>query len=73
MRLFPKFTRRMLLKSGSLGLIGLGLRDSLLAFAADNVDANLAHFVNPPDEARPWVYWYFMDGHLAPEGMTADL
>jgi len=73
MRLFPKFTRRMLLKSGSLGLIGLGLRDSLLAFAEDSVDANHAHFVNPPDEARPWVYWYFMDGHLAPEGMTADL
>ncbi len=30
-------------------------------------------FLNPPPEARPGVYWYFMDGNLNPEGMTADL
>ncbi len=30
-------------------------------------------FVSPPDSARPWVYWYFMDGNLSKEGMTADL
>lgn len=30
-------------------------------------------FDRPPDEARPWVYWYFMDGSLTREGMTADL
>jgi alpha-L-rhamnosidase len=71
--LFPKFTRRMLLKSGSMSLIGVSLRDSLCAISSDDVDTHHAHFVNPPDGARPWVYWYFMDGHLAPEGMTADL
>jgi alpha-L-rhamnosidase len=63
----------MLLKSGSMSLIGLSLRDSLNAFPSDDLDTSHAHFVNPPDEARPWVYWYFMDGHLAPEGMAADL
>ena len=73
MRLFPKFTRRMLLKSGSMSLIGLSLRDSLKAFPSDEVDVRHAQFVCPPDEARPWVYWYFMDGHLAPDGMAADL
>ena len=31
------------------------------------------NFVNPPDSARPGVYWYFMDGNLSGEGMTADL
>ena len=30
-------------------------------------------FLNPPDSARPGVYWYFMDGNLSKEGMTADL
>ncbi len=32
-----------------------------------------SQFRNPPDAARPWVYWMFMDGHLTREGMTADL
>ncbi len=30
-------------------------------------------FANPPDSTRPGVYWYFMDGNLSREGMTADL
>ena len=30
-------------------------------------------FANPPDSARPGVYWYFMDGNLSREGMTRDL
>jgi len=29
-------------------------------------------FQNPPDSARPWVYWINMDGHLTKEGITAD-
>ena len=31
------------------------------------------NFVHPPDSARPWVYWFFMDGNLSREGITADL
>jgi hypothetical protein len=30
-------------------------------------------FHEPPDAARPGVYWYFMDGNLSREGMTRDL
>jgi hypothetical protein len=30
-------------------------------------------FLNPPDEYRPGVYWYFMDGNLSREAMTKDL
>src|SRR5512136_1102821 len=30
-------------------------------------------FLSPPDTARPGVYWYFMDGNLDREAMTADL
>jgi len=39
-------------------------------FAQDNLKAG---FKNPPQSARPGVYWYFMDGNLSREGMTADL
>ena len=30
-------------------------------------------FLDPPNSARPGVYWYFMDGNLSKEEMTADL
>lgn len=30
-------------------------------------------FLDPPDSARPGVYWYFMDGNLNAKEMTADL
>lgn len=30
-------------------------------------------FTHPPDSARPWVYWFIMDGNLSGEGITADL
>jgi hypothetical protein len=30
-------------------------------------------FINPPDSARPGVYWYFMDGNIEREAITADL
>lgn len=37
---------------------------------ADNLKEE---FKNPPDSARPGVYWYFMDGNLSGEEMTKDL
>ena len=30
-------------------------------------------FLNPPDSARPGVYWYFMDGNMSKDAMTKDL
>ncbi|MDP2336497.1 MAG: glycosyl hydrolase [Bacteroidota bacterium] len=30
-------------------------------------------FLNPPESARPGVYWYFMDGNMSKEAMTKDL
>ena len=31
------------------------------------------NFVNPPESAKPGVYWYFLDGNLSAKEMTADL
>jgi len=39
----------------------------------DAADALAAGFAHPPDSARPWVYWMWMDGNLTREGITADL
>lgn len=30
-------------------------------------------FLNPPNSAKPGVYWYFMDGNMDKKEMTADL
>ena len=30
-------------------------------------------FVSPPLSARPWVYWFWLDGNITREGITADL
>ncbi|OHB85412.1 MAG: hypothetical protein A2V98_12725 [Planctomycetes bacterium RBG_16_64_12] len=30
-------------------------------------------FLQPPDSARPWVYWFWLNGNLTREGITADL
>ncbi len=32
-----------------------------------------ANFATPPANARPWVYWYFMDGNMTREGIHTDL
>ena len=30
-------------------------------------------FARPPDEARPWVFWFWSDGNVTRQGITADL
>lgn len=66
-------TRRKVLQSGALGLISISLPRIGMDQNTQTADLLMADFLNPPDDARPWVYWYFMDGNLTREGMTADL
>ncbi|RKR84320.1 F5/8 type C domain-containing protein [Mucilaginibacter gracilis] len=30
-------------------------------------------FIHPPDAAKPWVFWYWIQGAVTREGITADL
>ena len=30
-------------------------------------------FERPPDSARPWVYWFWLNGNISSNGITADL
>jgi hypothetical protein len=65
-------TRREVLKSGAVGLMTIGLPRA--TFGEDTqADQSASNFLHPFDAARPWVYWFFMDGNLTRVGMTADL
>jgi hypothetical protein len=46
---------------------------SMVAFSAQKIDRLERGFRLPPDSARPWVYWVWMDGNLSREGISADL
>jgi hypothetical protein len=40
--------------------------------AAGTVDLQRG-FERPPDSARPWVYWFWLNGNISSNGITADL
>ena len=31
------------------------------------------YFHNPPDSAKPWVFWFWINGNISREGITKDL
>jgi hypothetical protein len=45
----------------------------LLTGAAKGADDLANGFAKPPDSARPWVYWFWLNGNITREGITADL
>ena len=49
-------------------LIGLSARGAV-GSSADPEQG----FLRPPDSARPWVNWFWLDGNISREGITADL
>jgi hypothetical protein len=63
-RLLPKTL--LLLALPTLGL----LPASVCAQQAPDLESV---FRNPPEAARPWVFWYWMNGAVTPAGITADL
>jgi hypothetical protein len=50
-------------------LLAVGLASGPSAPAGD-LDTN---FRQPPESARPWVFWYWMNAAVSHEGITADL
>ena len=55
--------------------LGLAALFALICAAptAGRADDLKKSFVSPPDSAKPWVYWFFMDGNETQPGMRADL
>jgi hypothetical protein len=68
-----EISRRNVLKSAALGAAAIGIPKRLRSIESTHPDNIVADFLQPPETARPWVYWYFMDGHLTRGGMDADL
>ncbi len=56
----------MFLRCIAAALIGL---ISPVALAGDLA----AEFAHPPESARPWVYWFWKNGNIDRDGITADL
>lgn len=53
----------------SLVLLGLGF-SSRAVEGEREWEKNFAH---PPVSARPWVYWFWLNGNITSNGITADL
>ncbi len=70
--------RRVFLKGvvgGTVGImagcwINLSPANAATTSALDDLSGG---FLNPPDGARPWVYWFWINGNITKEGITADL
>jgi hypothetical protein len=50
--------------------IGLGSPQQAVAATTEELADGFAH---PPASTRPWVYWFWINGNLTREGITADL
>src|ERR1022692_2736943 len=46
---------------------------TLCALNLSAADALERGFTHPPASARPWVYWFWLNGNISSNGITADL
>ncbi len=58
---------------GQLTLVAALLLSVLCAQAALPAGDLAEGFRTPPDSARPWVYWFWLNGNITREGITKDL
>lgn len=57
-----------------LGVSLAGLQAFALSFPVAATNNSLeSGFVNPPDSAKAWTWWHWIDGNITREGITADL
>ncbi|MEI8271838.1 MAG: glycosyl hydrolase [Paludibacter sp.] len=66
---FLQIFKCLLSKSPLWGVGGLLLL-SISVFSQSSLYEN---FKNPPAEAKPWTFWYWMHGAVSKEGIRADL
>lgn len=70
-------TQRRIQWAAALVLALAPLQACALRFEATNVDQRVSelveHFGDPPSEARPRVWWHWMDGNVTEDGIVKDL
>ncbi len=61
-------------KNGTIAIIFSFLLTSVFLTGCQSQKDSLGHdFQFPGEEARPWVFWYWMEGAVSREGVHADL
>jgi hypothetical protein len=68
--LLPALTLRTLAVASGIVAAGAGV---MLLTETARADAIEDGFRNPPDSARPQIWWHWMNGNITREGITADL
>src|SRR6266571_1225420 len=69
-----KFPARLVHSIGSFAIfcrLVLGL--AATAQAAERPPDFEQNFLHPPASARPWVFWFWLNGNITSNGITADL
>ena len=72
--MMKKYIVHFILLFAAFFLLSMGL--SAQQKATSNTDSIVPirkAFLNPPESARPWVFWFWMSGNVSREGITADL
>ena len=62
----------MRLKCRLAVILGILILQSMARLNAAEPDLERG-FLNPPDAAKPWVLWFWLNGNVTREGITADL
>ena len=63
-----------LYKSINLCFIFVLLQGSLQAqVVTGSTDISIASFINPPNSAKPRVWWHWMNGNITIDGISKDL
>ncbi|MBS1814087.1 MAG: hypothetical protein JSS87_04360 [Acidobacteria bacterium] len=66
--------RRRFLAGSAAAAAALSLDPALLAASMPSADVlSERTFLKPPFETGPWVYWFWNNGNVTREGITADL
>jgi hypothetical protein len=61
-------------KSAIAVAIFLALTGAILgAGGGSSTDEMASNFLAPPDSAKPWAYWVWLNGNVTKEGITRDL
>src|SRR5512137_2711559 len=56
-----------------LSLVLIALAMTHTGHGADSLLGLQQGFLHPPVSARPWVYWFWLNGNITSNGITADL
>lgn len=65
---------KMLLKSGTMALaFALAVTGPVPAFGQSDSDPLMSEFRDPPQSARPRVWWHWMNGNITEDGIAKDI